>query len=233
MTARIRTISSSRPQATLGSPEPVWTAEAFEFLAELHEHNDREWFKANRERYDALLVAPAEQLADSLADLGDPHFFRPYRDARFNRGAPIREEVGVAIMPAGGAAYYFQLSSGGLMLGAGIHRAQPDQLTRFRDAIVDDRRADGFDKAIAPAIGLGFLTTEPELKRLPRGYPSDHPRSDWLRMKSLTVNRRHERDDWLHTLDCDATVRTELEATEPLVRWLAETVGPAARTHRP
>lgn len=207
----------------------MWAPEAFEFLAELHDHNDRDWFKANRARYDELLVAPAEELANGLAHIGDAHFFRPYRDARFNRGAPIREEVGVAIMPAGGAAYYFQLSGSGLMLGAGIHEAQPDQLTRFRDAIVDDRRGRGFEEAIAPAIALGFATTEPELQRVPRGYPADHPRGERLRMKSLTVYKRHERDHWLHTPECDAAVRAELEATEPLVRWLAETVGPSAR----
>jgi uncharacterized protein (DUF2461 family) len=45
----------------------VWRPEAIEFLRELEDNNDREWFKANRERYDRELVAPAKELAGHLS----------------------------------------------------------------------------------------------------------------------------------------------------------------------
>jgi uncharacterized protein (TIGR02453 family) len=211
----------------------VWPPEALQFLADLHENNDRDWFKANRKRYDEYLRGPAEELADSLSYLGEPHFFRPFRDARFHRGAPIREDIAVAIMPGRGSAYYCQLSLSGLMIGAGIHEAGRDQLERFRDAMLDEQLAAGFETAVERATQSGFQTTDPDLKRVPRGYPADHPRAERLRMKSLTVHKRHARDAWLHTEECDAATRSELASTTPFVDWLGSTVGPSADRRRP
>jgi uncharacterized protein (TIGR02453 family) len=208
----------------------MWPPEAFEFLTDLQQNNDRAWFKANRQRYEEYLREPAEQLADSLSHLGEPRFFRPFRDARFHRGAPIRQDVAVALMPGHGAAYYFQFSLGGLMLGSGIHEPGRDQLERFREAMLDDRRATTFETSVKQAVG--FQTTDPVLKRVPRGFPPDHPRAVRLRMKSLTVSKRHGRDPWLHTPDCDTAARTELESTTALVDWLGATVGPSTEHRR-
>ena len=54
----------------------------------------------------------------------------------------------------------------------------------------------------------------------------DHPRVDRLRMKQLTVSYRHPLEPWLHEPSCDERVRSEMVAARPLVKWLAETVGP-------
>jgi len=35
----------------------MWPPEALAFLRELEDNNDRDWFRANRARYDAHLVA--------------------------------------------------------------------------------------------------------------------------------------------------------------------------------
>ena len=210
----------------------VWSADAFEFLAQLRENNNRDWFKANRGSYDEHLRRPAEELADSLSHLGEPHFFRPFRDARFHRGDPIREDIAVAIFPGGASGYYFRLALDGLMLGAGLHEPRPDQLERFRDAIADDTRGDGFEDAVESSCKHGFRMVEPELKRVPRGYPPDHPRGDRLRMKSITVFKHHAPDEYLRSTESDAMVRAELESTTPMVAWLADNVGPSTDAHR-
>ena len=62
--------------------------EAIEFLRELEDNNDRDWFKANRARYEEHLRAPAAALGDDLVDLGKPHLFRPWNDTRFRPGPP-------------------------------------------------------------------------------------------------------------------------------------------------
>ena len=161
----------------------MWPPEALEFLRDLEDNNDSEWFRANRRRYDEYLVAPARELADKLSDLGSPRFFRPYNNLRFRPGPPIKENLGVAIGYGATGGYYFDLSLDGLLVAAGLYQPASDQLERFRAAIDDDRKARGFERGLAAARRGGLTPGEPELKRAPRGYPMDHPRIDRLRMQ--------------------------------------------------
>jgi uncharacterized protein (TIGR02453 family) len=207
----------------------VWPPEALAFLGELEDNNDSDWFKANRARYDRVLVAPARELAERLRHLGEPHFFRPYNNLRFRPGPPLKEHLGVAIGYGAAGGYYVELSLDGLLVAAGLHRPAPDQLERFRVAIDDSRRAGAFERALARAETAGMSLAEPGLKRAPRGYPNDHPRVERLRLKEITVAQRHPLAPWLHRPGCDQRIQSQLEAAAPLVRWLADKVGPSTR----
>jgi uncharacterized protein (TIGR02453 family) len=208
----------------------VWPPDALEFLRELEANNDRDWFKANRARYDAHLVEPARALAERLAGLGEAHLFRPYNDTRFHPRPPIKEQLGLAIGYGAAGGFYVELSLDGLLVAAGLHHPASDQLERFRAAIDDARRAKGFERAVATARAAGLAVAEPALRRAPRGYRPDHPRIERLRLKELTVYRRHPLEPWLHEPACDELVRTELESARPLVAWLSEHVGPSQRS---
>jgi uncharacterized protein (TIGR02453 family) len=203
----------------------MWPPEALEFLRELEANNDRDWFKANRARYDTHLIEPAREMAQGLSHLGEPHMFRPYHDTRFHMRPPIKEQVGVAIGYGGAGGYYFELSLDGLLVAAGMHHPASDQLERFRRAIDDGRRATGFERAVKTAAAGGLELATPALKRAPRGFPIDHPRIERLRLKELAVYHRHPLEPWLHSPECDERVRSELEAARPLVAWLGKHVG--------
>jgi len=206
----------------------MWPPEALEFLRDLEANNDRDWFKANRSRYETYLVEPAHELAAGLAHLGESRFFRPYNDTRFHMRPPIKEQLGVAIGYASGGGYYVELSLDGLLLGAGLHHPTSDQLARFRAAVDDGRRATGFERAVRTAEAAGLRLVEPGLKRAPRGYRLNHPRVERLRLTNLTAFRRHELEPWLHEPTCDEIVRRELDAARPLVTWLRRQIGPPA-----
>jgi uncharacterized protein (TIGR02453 family) len=205
----------------------MWPPEALAFLRELEDNNDRDWFRANRARYDEHLVAPARALAASVAHLGAPRLFRPYNDARFGNRPPLKEQLGIAIGYGGAGGFYVELSLDGLLVGGGLHHPATDQLERFRQAIDDERRAAAFERALASARDAGLQIIEPALKRAPRGYPQDHPRIEHLRRKHVTVFRRHALEPWLHEPACTELVVAELDAARPLVSWLAEHVGPS------
>ena len=208
----------------------MWPAEALGFLRELEDNNDTVWFRANRARYDEFLLGPARKLAEQLSGLGEPRFFRPYNNLRFRPGPPLKEHLGVAIVPGGVGAFYFELSLDGLLVAAGMHRPASDQLERFRAAIDDERRAKSFETAIRTASAAGLETPPPALKRAPKGYSPEHPRIDRLRLKQLTVHHRHDLEPWLHKPACDERIHNELEAGQPLVEWLGEHVGPSQRS---
>jgi uncharacterized protein (TIGR02453 family) len=205
--------------------------EALEFLAALEANNDRDWFKANRARYDEHVVAPVRALGEDLAGLGRPRLFRPWNDTRFHPRPPIKEHVGLAVGYEGAGGYYVELSLDGLLVAAGLYRPAPDQLDRIRRAIDDGRTAAPLTRAIGRARKAGLTLNEPELVRAPRGYAADHPRLDLLRCKSLTVSRRHAIGPWLHRPKAGTTIRSELEAAGPLVRWVRERVGPSQRAY--
>src|SRR3954449_4216549 len=190
----------------------MWPASALEFLRELEANNDRDWFKANRSRYDEDLVAPARELAARLGHLGEAPLFRPYNDARFHMRPPIKEQLGMAIGYGGTGGYYVELSLDGLLVGAGLHHPASDQLERFRAAIDEGRKAASFEKAVNTAGADGLTLIEPELKRAPRGYPQDHPRIDRLRLKRITLHDRHAIGPWLHKPRADGLVRKQLDA---------------------
>ena len=206
----------------------MWPPAALEFLRELEDNNDRAWFKANRARYDEHLVAPGRALAERVAHLGAPRFFRPYNDARFHHRPPIKEQLGIAIGYEGAGGYYVELSLDGLLIGAGLHHPAADQLERFRTAIDDGRRAGAFERAVTTAAQAGMSLVEPQLKRAPRGYPLDHPRVERLRLKNLTLYARHPLEPWLHDERCGERVRAQLDATRPFVSWLRKHVGPSS-----
>jgi uncharacterized protein (TIGR02453 family) len=207
----------------------MWPPEALQFLRDLEANNDRAWFRANRERYDTHLVEPARELAARLSHLGEPRLFRPYNDTRFHMRPPIKEQFGMAIGYGGAGGYYVELSLDGLLVAAGLYQPAPDQLERFRAAVDDRRRVAGLARAVRTAEAAGLTLAEPALKRAPRGYRPDHPRIAWLRLRSVTVHRRHALEPWLHEPACAERVRTELDAARPLVGWLGRQVGSSQR----
>jgi len=200
--------------------------EALEFLSELEANNDREWFKANRARYDEHLRAPAESLADSLSDLGRAHMFRPYNDTRFRSGPPLKEHIGIAIGYEGAGGFYVELSLDGLLVAAGLHNPTPDQVERLRRAVDSGRSGGALARALAGAHEHRLEPSEPDLVRVPRGYAPDHPRAELLRRRRMTVARRHELKAWLHGPKAGSRIREDLESAAPLVSWLRKHVGP-------
>lgn len=199
---------------------------ALTFLEELEANNDRGWFKANRPRYDELLVAPAEALGEALADFGATRRFRPYNDARFHARPPIKEQLGVRLGYETSGGFYFELSLDGLFVAAGMYRTSPDQVARLREAVAVSRRADELRAALDTAREGHLSVSEPDLKRVPRGWDADHPAAELLRHRTLTVSVRNPLAPWVHTKTCATRVRAQLESARPTVDWLRAYVGP-------
>lgn len=209
-----------------------WPRGALAFLRELEQHNEREWFHANRPRYEELLAEPARALGQDLADLGRPKLFRPFNDTRFHAGPPIKEHVGLAVGYEGAGGWYVELSLDGLFLAAGLHNPRPDQLARLRAAVADGRKAASLAKAVNAAEAAGLALNEPDMKRVPRGYPADHPRADLLMRRRLVATRRDAAGAWLSRPDAGARIRDALDGGAPLVRWLRAHVGPSTQPGR-
>jgi uncharacterized protein (TIGR02453 family) len=176
----------------------------FAFLRELERNNDREWFQANKKRYESDVKDPLlhfiAEVAGPLARIS-PHFradsrpvggslFRVYRDVRFSKdkrpykthaAAHFRHERAKDVHAPG---FYLHLEPRQIFLGTGIWRPDSKALGRIRDRIVDDP---GLWKRIlgAAKFRADFRLEGESLKRPPRGYDAEHPLVEDLKRKDF------------------------------------------------
>jgi len=71
----------------------------------------------------------------------------------------------------------------------------------------------------------GFGVFGDTMKRVPRGYPADHPRAELLRHRTLGAGRALGCDDWLHTPEAVDRVLDALTELRPFVDWLGRHAG--------
>lgn len=202
---------------------------AVRFFDELAENNRRDWWQANRDRYEAEVRAPLEHLLDDLAaEFGEAKVFRPNRDTRFSKDkSPYKTAAGAVVgSPYSGSTLYVQVSAGGLMTGGGIFHGASDQLARLRAAIDDDRTGAELEGIVADIRARkGQIGAHDELKTAPRGYPKDHPRIELLRYKGLIGWYEHPPRAWLHKPSARDRVAEDWRSLAPLNDWLNAHVG--------
>jgi uncharacterized protein (TIGR02453 family) len=232
-----------------------FTQRALSFFLGLARHNEKAWFEAHRDEYEAEVRQPMRDLIEDLDTRfaqfapeigGDPKrsMFRINRDIRFSKDkSPYKihaacwfhhlnaaRNVG-SDAHAGSAGYYFHLESGGRsMIGAGIWMPPRPQLNKLRGAIAKDPGE--FDR-MARSIPrrFGGLDDEGALKRMPRGYTEDHPAAKWLRFQSFTSGRTLT-DAQVTRASLPSLLASEYEALLPLVRWLNGSLGFKAAARR-
>jgi uncharacterized protein (TIGR02453 family) len=201
-----------------------WPVEALEFYEGLEADNTKTYWTANKAVYEQAVLAPmAALLADLEPEFGKGKIFRPNRDVRFSADkSPYKTNIGATVESGG----YIQLTAKGLGIGSGMWMMGPEQLDRYRKAVVEDRTGKRLAALIAELDRKGIgLTGHDRLKTVPRGYPKDHPRADLLRNKGLVAWKEWPVAAWLGTATAKRRVVEFLRASAPLNRWLAETVG--------
>ncbi len=196
------------------------------FLTELSQNNTRDWFQAQKPRYDDTLKAPATALLDVIsADLERltgapvaPKLFRPHRDVRFSKDkTPYHLHLHMLWGVAGSTStgYFFGVELDRVVLGAGCMGMQGAALTAYRDRVAGDSGA-ALATALDDLTAQGFRLNAPELKRVPSTFDKDHPRGALMRHKSLTC--------WQDMTKPPTDLRTALtegfSALTPLMRWL-------------
>ncbi|MGZ8515343.1 MAG: DUF2461 domain-containing protein [Candidatus Limnocylindrales bacterium] len=203
--------------AVTAQPFAGFTPQAIQFLTDLTQNNDRAWFQPRKALYEHLLKEPLEALCAGLAERftargiplqADPKRspFRIYRDTRFSKDkSPYKIHLGASfpwVETAGGAGDhvdagahgnggYFNFGPGEMYAGGGMWMAEKPRLDAWRRAIVDspDRVRDAIEEP-AFVAWFGNVRTHEALKRIPAGYPQDHPMAEMFRWKDVVFGRR-------------------------------------------
>ena len=182
-------------------------AETMRFLAELEENNNRDWFKENKHRYDALVFSPAMEFISEMEPRLEhisPHFLaiprrvggslmRVYRDTRFGRdkrpyktniGIQFRHEMGKDVHAPG---YYLHIETSGCFLAAGMWHPDSDALSKIRQRIVE--KPEAWEKILnSSSFNSVFQRGGDSLKRPPRGYSDDTPHIEDIKRKDFIAS---------------------------------------------
>lgn len=217
-----------------------FTKDFFGFLKELEKNNNREWFAANKARYEDVVQGPSLRFIRDVGPrlkaispylVADPKPFggsmmRIYRDVRFSPDkSPYRTTVGIRFphRASKGITHHLpglslHLQPVGSAVYSGVWEPDPPTLKRIRDGIV--REPDAWKRIVQ-----GKLRIEGEsLKRPPPGYPPDHPFIRDLARKDFVVSVGF-RDAQVTSPDFLDTFLDAGKAMGPLDAFLAKSIG--------
>lgn len=225
----------------------MFTPKTLSFLRALARNNDRAWFHARRDEYEAHVRGPMIAIVNRLADdfgsfapemVADPKvsLFRQWRDTRFSENkAPLKTNVAATFPHRGlgrmnGAGLYFEVAPKWVWIGGGIYAPDTSQLQAVREHIVDHHRALAKLTASAPFARLGGLKGD-QLARVPRGFAKDHPAATYLRYRQF-LGFREEGAVFATRPDFYKQLVTTFKTLLPLCRFLNEPLVAMRRTDK-
>jgi uncharacterized protein (TIGR02453 family) len=201
-----------------------WPAEALDFFDGLEADNSRTYWQRNKDTYDTSVRAPMEELVAELEPKwGDGKIFRPHRDIRFSPDkSPYKTYIAARVGDG-----YVHLTAEEFGVGCGMWEMAPDQLGRYRAAVVDERSGKKLVAMVTKVRTAGIdVTGHGVLKTAPRGFPRDHPRIEFLRYKGLVAWQSWPTGRWLESRRAKERIEKFFTASKPLNNWLRTNVGP-------
>ncbi len=185
----------------------------FEFLRDLKENNNREWFQKNKDRYEREVKEPLLDFIAAFAErapeisshimavprVSGGSLFRIYRDVRFSKdktpyktgaGLHFRHKRGKDVHAPG---YYLHLEPGNVFAGGGIWKPDSETLFKIRNRIAEhpDQWMAVKDKK---TFSETFTLEGDSLIRPPREFDPEHALIEDLKRKdfigSVQLNER-------------------------------------------
>jgi uncharacterized protein (TIGR02453 family) len=231
------------------APTPAFTGfqrSALQFWHELAIEMNRDWFLANKDRYETEWVQPMTALLGDVTRriaaaykplaLGEPKIMRIYRDTRFSKDkAPYKTHIAGVVRIAsksksddgdvGNAAMYVHLGADEEFVGVGCYMMDGDKLAKYRKAVAGKPGVE-LQKVVGRLRKAGYsVDGHDNYKKVPRPFDPEHPRAELLKMKGLTggppeiprgLLLKPQLADWLVT---------QGKTMAPLVKWLHRHVG--------
>lgn len=209
--------------------------QVIQFLNELSENNNREWFQNNKKRYDESrekvlfvteVVINEIRKFDPDVPLLEPKdcLFRIFRDVRFsNDKRPYKTNFGSYIAKGGRksmyAGYYFHIEPSGSFVGGGIYMPAAEPLKAIRDYI-----AENGEEFLSIINNKSFKQVYPDmmedkLKTAPKGFSPDHEFINLLRYKSFAFSSQLDKSQILADNYIEQVVHS-FKILQPVNRFL-------------
>ena len=184
----------------------MFSKATLKFLAELQANNDREWFAANKSRYESLVRQPAFDFIEAMGPLlaafapnfrGDTRkvggsLMRVFRDTRFSHDkTPYKTNIGIQFRHQFGKdvhapGFYLHIANDGCFFAVGCWRPDADALGKIRDLLAREPER-WFSVRDDKKFSAHWSLSGDSLTRPPRGYAADHPALADLKRKDLVA----------------------------------------------
>ena len=185
---------------------------AMDFLFQLRENNNRNWFNTNKNLYNEAknefeefvnILIPTTKSIDSEIDVVSAKecTFRIFRDVRFSRNkSPYKINFGAFISKGGRkspfAGFYIHLEPGESFVGGGVYMPESKYLKAIRTEIYEN--VEGYKKIISNSAFKKHFNGifGDKLKSAPRDFPKDFEDIDLLKNKHYAVGHKVANSFW-------------------------------------
>ncbi len=217
--------------------------ETIQFLEQLADNNNREWFQEHKGRYEEQVLDVAlgfiQSMQDPLAEIA-PHFLavptrvggslmRVYRDTRFSKNkTPYKTNIGIQFRherakDVHSPGYYLHIAPDQVFVGVGMWRPDSDSLRRIRERIA--ARPSEWKRVLSDrSFKRQFALGGESLVRPPRGFDKSHECIDDIRRKSFIAVRELAVDEVLKP-QFQRTVESSFKVAGPFMHFLCAAVG--------
>ena len=222
----------------------VFTRKTITFLKDLENNNNRDWFEANKQRYQEDALEPFREFIRAMEPRLhklSPHIMasdkkvggammRLQRDVRFSKDkTPYDPRLAARFMHARGKkggtpGYYIKIDARSCTVGTGIWKPDTKFVGRIRNHIVAEPAA--WKSATNSKTFRGAFNElgGESLKRAPRGYDAGHPHVEDLMRKDFAAFVEWNTVPILEP-DFPASVAHTYAASNQLMAFLCEALG--------
>lgn len=209
-----------------------------QFLKDIKENNNREWFHDNKayyEEYKKEYSKLIQEFLDEMIPMDDSlrHLevkncsFRIARDIRFSKDkTPYKTHAGIWL--SGGTkntnlpGYYIHIEEGKSFIGGGVWWPDNTDLKKIRKEIAyftEDLEEVLQNKNFKKEFGDFERNESNSLKTSPKDYEKNHPAIEYLKLKSFTAGQNLE-DKILKDKDFVKNISQKLITLKPLNEFL-------------
>lgn len=205
---------------------------AFDFLKQLSENNNRSWFAQHKERHQRIVETQKEffsKIFDQLQNedyLEKFHLFRIYKDVRFSKDkTPFKTNFGVHFVrkkPMFRGGYYVHLEPDKSFVGGGFWSPSPEDLLRIRREFeFDDCQIHSIEAEPLFREYFGEIQGQDGVKTAPKGFDKNHSNIRLIKKRQFVVKRNFT-DEQVYSSDFQCEVLKTFRAMRPFFDYMTE-----------
>ncbi len=214
-----------------------------QYLMDLRDNNDRDWYQANKKTYEDTVKSPSitwvEVMGNRLKDLdeqlrvdtrtnGSGSLMRMSRDTRFSKDkSPYKTNIAMMWWHGAGkktehSAFGMQITPDDAGLMVGMFGFSKSMLSAYREAVIDDKLGEELIDLTTTLEADGYEILGKHYKTTPRGFDKEHPRAEWLKYNGLYTHATDLSWDILLSDDLVDVCYTHFEKMAPIHHWLVK-----------